>query len=314
MTDILVIFTGGTIGSAESGGVISPVDNGAKALIGGKAHFDTLNMCSILSENITPVIWQDIYAVVRERKGKYNGIIITHGSDTLCYTAAAMHELLWDEEIPVVLVAADRPAAHPLSNAKINFDTAVSFIADCAERESGGVFVSWSNDRAACDIYYGCDIMQSRVFGNRFDCAFGVKARYQDGAIKQFDRRRPKEGAKFKPIFCADILRIVPFAGIDYGVYIKSLDGVKAVLHETYHSSTVGEGFAILAAECAKRGIPVFVASLDSRSGIYESEFVYNADGVYPLRNITVEQALMRLMLCCGNFENCEEITEIMQI
>lgn len=316
MLNILVIFTGGTIGSVERNGVVSLKDSGAFPLLDiakDKAHFESLELCNIMSENVTPDFWCLLYNVIKAIDyNKYDGIIITHGSDTLCYTSCALHELLWQHPLPIVLVAANRPIDENGSNAVINFETAISFIDECNIRSEHGVFVSWSNDDGICHIYYGDDLLQSRVFENRFGAAFSEKAKYVNGELVSFSDNLHKGMLNMKPSFCSDILKIVPYPGINYGVYESSLNSVKAVLHGTYHSSTVCESFAEFADSCKKHKIPLFVESADSNANIYETAKIYNREGVYLLTDVTAEASLVRLMLCCGNFDDPKDMVRAM--
>ncbi|MEE1018023.1 MAG: asparaginase domain-containing protein, partial [Acutalibacteraceae bacterium] len=131
MKKILLIFTGGTIGSKSSGGITNVDDTAKYRLIekyrtqyGENAEFDSISPINILSENLCISHWQTLYDAVCEKlsdDSKYSGIIIAHGSDTLAYTAAAMSFLLCGIKIPVVLIAADRQIDDMRSNGVANF-------------------------------------------------------------------------------------------------------------------------------------------------------------------------------------------------
>ena len=94
MTDkkILVIFTGGTIGSAINGESIN-VESDCKFrlvadynLFYGERNFECIQLYNILSENVGFTHWEKLVEyLLKVNTSEYSGIIITHGSDTLSY-------------------------------------------------------------------------------------------------------------------------------------------------------------------------------------------------------------------------------------
>ena len=152
---ICVIFTGGTIGSRTLGGKVD-LRNEDKSLLlerycasyGAGVEFDELRPLNILSENVQPSDLEKMADCVRSvDKEKYDGIIITHGTDTLCFTANLFSQIFCDINIPVVFVS----ALYPLDDRRIrgveNFANAVTFIESV---DFGGVFVSFENHGENC--------------------------------------------------------------------------------------------------------------------------------------------------------------------
>ncbi len=88
---ICVIFTGGTIGSCSKGGTVGLKNEHKSALIekytaryGQSVQFDELRPLNILSENVQPSDLEKMADCVRGvDTDKYDGIILTHGTDTL---------------------------------------------------------------------------------------------------------------------------------------------------------------------------------------------------------------------------------------
>lgn len=93
---ILVVLTGGTIGSRVSEKIINVNSAAAYNLIklyqdkyGTDIEFEVIQPMNILSENLIPSYWITLYDCLDKVEfNAYDGIIITHGSDTLAYTAA----------------------------------------------------------------------------------------------------------------------------------------------------------------------------------------------------------------------------------
>lgn len=72
------------------------------------------------SSNMQPEEWEFIARTIHECWGEYDGVVLTHGTDTMAYTAAALSFLLQGIPIPVVLTGAQLPITHPLSDATDN--------------------------------------------------------------------------------------------------------------------------------------------------------------------------------------------------
>ncbi len=90
----------------------------------------------IASEDMTPQHWKKIseIAVKMLNDGEIKGVIITHGTDTLHYTAAALSFFLRNLNKPVVLTFSQRSSDRASSDADLNLDCAAQMaLSDCAE-------------------------------------------------------------------------------------------------------------------------------------------------------------------------------------
>jgi glutamyl-tRNA(Gln) amidotransferase subunit D len=159
---IALISTGGTIASKidyRTGGVHAALS--ASELyasvpeLASHASIDPEVLLSEYSENLTPEHWTKIADKVAEkvRTGKYRGIVVSHGTDTMHYTAAALSFALQGLPIPVVLVGAQRSSDRPSSDAALNLLGATVF---ATKSEYAGVFVTMhagtSDDAIACHV------------------------------------------------------------------------------------------------------------------------------------------------------------------
>lgn len=327
MAKILVITTGGTIESVLSNGVIAPDMSTKSQLIDNYQNnysddisFEIINFSVLLSENINPDFWVKLYETIIDIDfTQYNGIIITHGSDTLCYTSCALSLLLNNIPIPVIITASNYPLRDKRTNGFINFNASVKFI---LKTELKGVFCAWSNDNNIVDIHIASHVMQSRTFENKFIGITEPICKITNDIIKLSNEQlcfhnNTIQFKKINPVFSTDILRITPYPGLNYN-NICITGNIKAILHETYHSSTVcteGGNFSIenLIDRCKAYDIPLFIAPFDSSGGIYKSEKIYETDNVYILKDISSEYAIVKLMLACGLCENKNDIITFMK-
>jgi glutamyl-tRNA(Gln) amidotransferase subunit D len=128
-----IVSTGGTIASRidyRTGSVTSQFDAGdiltAIPELAKVAHYRTIPIATILSENMTPAIWQELArAVYNEIKKGVAGVIITHGTDTMAYSAAAISFMI-DTPVPIVFVGSQRSADRPSSDNAMNAVCAAS--------------------------------------------------------------------------------------------------------------------------------------------------------------------------------------------
>jgi len=155
---VLVIFTGGTIGSTLKNGYIG-TDDGAKfALLEPfcaekDTQFETTCPYTILSENLCAKELNILQSSVGEGlKKDCDGIIVTHGTDTLQYSAAALSLAFGDCKKPVILVSSAYPLDDERANGYENFRAALEFI---RRKISGGVFVSYKNEDDAKTAIHG---------------------------------------------------------------------------------------------------------------------------------------------------------------
>lgn len=128
MDKILVIGTGGTIGSVRGDSI--HLDTPFKILdymTFENAEFDCVSPFTVLSENMSFELWKKLADYIGSVDfSKYKGIIVLHGSDTLSFTGALLANLFYDK--PIVLVASDKPLEDKTANGFKNFENAVKYI------------------------------------------------------------------------------------------------------------------------------------------------------------------------------------------
>jgi L-asparaginase len=79
---------------------------------------------SIDSTNMAPSRWLQIAACIRENYDEYDGFVITHGTDTMAYTAAALSYLIQRSPKPIILTGAQKPIGSDNTDSKINLEDA----------------------------------------------------------------------------------------------------------------------------------------------------------------------------------------------
>ncbi len=165
MKPILLVFTGGTIGSQLNNGTIDTSAYAGYKLMQlfrddypGQAgiNFKTLQPIQILSENLQPPAWQSVIeAIEGEDLNQYAGIIVTHGTDTLAFSAAMFGIYFNALKIPLLLVSSDLPLGNPKANGLKNFICAVEYI---RQSQPAGVFVPYQNPGQPMHLHIGTRI------------------------------------------------------------------------------------------------------------------------------------------------------------
>ncbi|WP_436902745.1 Glu-tRNA(Gln) amidotransferase subunit GatD [Halovenus halobia] len=138
---ISLISTGGTIASTvdyRTGAVTAQFDaeDVLRAVpdLAGRANYRGRVVANILSENMTPDVWQDLaHAIHDEIEAGADGVVVMHGTDTMQFSASAMAFML-DTPVPIVFTGSQRSADRPSSDNVMNAVCAVEAAkSDCAE-------------------------------------------------------------------------------------------------------------------------------------------------------------------------------------
>jgi L-asparaginase len=327
MKNILVVFTGGTIGSVAGKGTIKTSGAAPFKLLTlfqkqcpyhQQIRFKTIQPIELLSENLNPSAWEIlIKAIESEHPDRYDGVIVTHGTDTLAYTSAALSFYFHRLKVPMLLVSSDYPLDNPKANGLGNFICAVEFIMQLGQ---SGVFVPYRNRQQICQVHRGAFLASSLQLGGDF---FSVQGRsymqYRDNQFTVLNPvRQPKQSATvaLSAKFAEDILMIKPYPGLNYSNF--DLRQVRAVLHDLYHSGTActteqwGKNYSLLAfvRHCRQQGVNVYLAPALKHDDAYETTRAMIEQGAEMIWNMSIEAAYVKLMLGYGNFNDKRQIME----
>jgi len=155
---VSLISTGGTIASTvdyRTGAVTAQFDaeDVLRAVpdLAGRANYRGRVVANILSENMTPAVWQDLARVVHEEiEAGADGVVVMHGTDTMQYTASALAFML-DTPVPVVFTGSQRSADRPSSDNVMNAVCAVE--AATSDRAEVLVCMHESSSDDACALH-----------------------------------------------------------------------------------------------------------------------------------------------------------------
>ena len=145
MKRILMLATGGTIASMESGHGLSPAITSEEILshvpsVGELCQVEAVQLMNLDSTNVGPEHWLNIASAVRERYDSYDGFVITHGTDTMAYTAAALSYLIQDSPKPIVITGSQKSIALDDTDARRNLYDSFRYAVDRDSHDVSLVF------------------------------------------------------------------------------------------------------------------------------------------------------------------------------
>ncbi len=143
MREILLITTGGTIACPDTDEGRAPVKSASGLLQGldrlpEDCGISAVSPFSLDSTNMTPARWVTLAGIIHENYERFDGFVITHGTDTLGYAAAALSCLIRGSAKPIVLTGSMLPMDAENTDAKRNLGNALAFACD---RRAAGVTV-----------------------------------------------------------------------------------------------------------------------------------------------------------------------------
>ena len=332
MKKILIILTGGTIGSEVKNNIINVTDNTylTKILNSNfkKIKFKIVKPINILSENALPSDWNKIINSIKKNwDNSFAGIIITYGTDTLSYAASAFSQFFYNFDKPVILVSSDKILREKNASGKYNIISAINFI---DKEKLPGTFVAYKNPTSSfVSFFLGSKIKQINSFNNKLESITGEDfCKYKKNkfiytknkfnpAISKFKKNKfVKFVEKFS--FSNKILVINSYPGINYKYFNLNADKPKAILHSLYHSGTTStreqNNFSILnfIKKCNSKKVPFYISPISRKKNIYQSLKTLLNLKVQILDGISFESSYAKLSLAYGSFNNKKEIDKFL--
>lgn len=325
-----IIFTGGTIGSRiDQGGYISAEEAAPFLLLemyreqfGNEIEFVVEEPYCILSENLCANNLLRLAACVESmlEQEDLEGIVITHGTDTLQYTAAFLGYVFGGARVPVVIVSSNYVLDDSRANGFTNFNYALEFIKGGFGE---GVFVSYCNQGDFPTLHRAVRLQPSVPYSDAvYSAGDSWYGRFHDGFYEQNPDYREQNEVKSVLEFMEEgqqfalmdetegILRIRPYVGMTYPE--PSLD-VKVILHESFHSGTIRisedlENFAELAKSLE---IPIYLTGLTEQENHYETVKKYESLGIRILPQSAVVAQYCKLWMAISNYWDMDKVMQM---
>lgn len=135
MKKILLIATGGTIASGYTEEGLAPKIVAEELLQYVEEHrgfcrVDVLQPFKLDSTNVYGKHWLELSKLIEVQFNAYDGFVISHGTDTMAFTAAALSYLIQDSRKPIVVTGAQKPIDLPVTDARTNLLDGLRFASD----------------------------------------------------------------------------------------------------------------------------------------------------------------------------------------
>ena len=329
MTNILIIYTGGTIGmiTDPETGTLMPFN--FEQITQNVPELRRLNYQLTVhsfdplidSSNMDPEIWIGIASLIEKEYEHFDGFVVLHGSDTMAFTASALSFMLENLQKPVVLTGSQLPINEIRTDAKENLITALEIAA--AKRNGQSVvpevciYFDYQLFRGNRTIKYNStnfDAFRSPNYAKLAEA--GVYLKFNDTAI-----RTPEKAAlRVHKRMNASIAVLKLYPGVDNQIVEAVLtSNCEAVVIETFGSGNTSTQPAFL--DMLKTGIESGKIILDISQcpvgtvelGRYQTSKALKDMGVVSGYDMTFEAAVTKLMFLLGSGKSKQEITAVLE-
>ena len=316
MKRILLIGTGGTIASEVTDSGLAPELTTEQLLahlpaVSEICDVECMQLLNLDSTNITPAHWLEMANCIRKHYDDCDGFVLTHGTDTMAYTAAGLSYLIQGSPKPIVLTGAQKPIGFDSTDSKVNLTDALR----CAAEDLPGVSI----------VFDGKVIPGTRAKKTRsksFQAFSSINFPYlgvlRDGVLLRYIR--PDCGDK--PVFydqmdtAVALLKLVPGMGREAADFL--LERNHALVIESFGVGGLPEsgGFYACVRDWMDRGRIVVVTTQveneGSDLGVYHVGYRLKSDlGVLEAYDMTTEAVVAKLMWILGQTRRREEVERL---
>ena len=318
MKNSLMIGTGGTIASGMTPEGLTPELNTRQLLdfipdIGKLCRVDCIQLYNLDSTNICPENWLGVVDTLRKNYDAYDGFVISHGTDTMAYTAAALSYLIQGSPKPIILTGAQKPIWFDGTDSKRNLTDA--FLYAC--RGCGGVQI----------VFNGKVILGTRArktFSKSFQAFSSVNypdlAVLQDERLLQYIRTESLPRPIFYDTLCQNVglLKLIPGTKRELVEFmVERYDGI---VIESFGVGGLpdypGQEFYPVVRQAVERGRIVVMTTQVPNEGSDLS--VYHVGGhlkstlrLLEAFDMTTEAAVCKLMWILGQTKEFERVREL---
>ncbi len=320
MKKILFIATGGTIASVKS-------DHGLVPKLSSKyilecipkakeiCSIDTVQLMNIDSTNINPSHWLLMAKVIEEKYDIYDGFVITHGTDTMAYSAAALSYLIQFSKKPVVITGSQKSIASDNTDAKRNLKDAL-------------VYASSDGSHGVSIVFDGKVILGTRSRKERtksFNAFSSVD--YPEIAIirdNKIIRYLTNIEYRQRPVFYHKmenrvlLLSIIP--GMEADILIKIMDDYEALILQSFGVGGLPNGgdgaLAVAVEKWIENGKKVIMSTQVPYEGsdmeLYQVGFqLKHKYGIIEAYNMSTEAIVTKVMWALGQTSDIKEVKRI---
>jgi len=321
MKNILLLHTGGTFGMSpiEPSKTLRPgnIQGDIEKYLPDIKHVANLDIQVPFnkdSSDIGPPEWKVLADLIQINAEKYDGFVIIHGTDTIVYTAAALSFLLDIRRKPVILTGSQRPLSSIRSDARGNLINSI----ELATFEIPEVGVCFGNKlfrgnrtkKISIESYQSFDSPNYPPLAH-----IGLKIQ-----LSKNNFRTDSRSEIFNALFDNQFTIITVYPGLNpqfYEYLFRSKN--KSVILEAYGAGNLPvtePNWIPFIAELKRSGKSVYIISQSAHGRVdlelYECGRQALDAGIVSLRDMTLETAIVKLMILQANEKEQNKIENMM--
>ena len=314
---ILLLTTGGTIACLPGGEGLEPrhSDVMERELTQLRTYYDITvrDVMCLDSSNFRPEEWVTIAHDIFTYRVGFDGVVVSHGTDTMAYTASAVTFMLPDIDVPVVFTGSQLPLADMLSDGPDNLRTAFAM----AAAGHPGVYLAF--DRK---VMLGCRAVKVRASG--FSAFASINAHYaaqvtgQGLEIDETILPKAKGEPRLLDWISKDVFLLKLTPGLNPAIFdMLAAMGYKGIVIEAFGLggfNVLGKGLRGIR-RAIEDGVSVVITTqclYDSADlGVYQVGNKLLELGVIQGRDMTSEAAMTKLMWAIGQGFDQEQIRDL---
>ena len=261
------------------------------------------DLCQLDSSNLTPAHWSKWAEIIGDNYSDYDAFVMSHGTDTMAFTACALSHMLINLGKPVVLTGSQVPISIANSDARSNLELAFSVAASGLP----GVYIAFGNK-----VVKG--VLAKKIFSKNFNAFESVNESpvlyfTKNGVKKNLPSREVVGGFRVENKMEAKVMSITMTPGlepdiIDYAVN-KGYKGIVLACYGAGGVNTETENFLPAIRRAVEKGVRVVCITQCLFDGVdlslYPMGILAAQAGVESGGGLTLEAAVTKLMWEMGN-------------
>lgn len=319
MKKILLLATGGTIATkhTENGLIPQLTSQELLSCIPEIAHLcqvDAIQLFNLDSTNLNPAHWISIAQAIQKQYDSYDGFVVTHGTDTMAYTAAALNYLIQGADKPIVFTGAQQSIGSRETDARRNlYDALLYASSDCA----WGITIVFDGQ-----VILGTRAkkMRSKSYNAFASIGFPEIALIRDRKVYPLLPRPAFPSApSFTPALNPNIFVLKLIPGIRSDIFKLLQPEYDALILEGFGVGGVpyyaNEDFALAVGQWVSTGKPLIMTTQviyeGSDMGVYEvGHRIKSQYGVIEAYDMTLEAVVTKTMWLLGQGLNGDQFRE----
>ncbi len=337
---VAILSTGGTVASRidYNTGAVTPLETAEDIIsavpeLANIVNIKTRKIFQMLSEDMEPAHWMELAKKIEDEISiGVDGIIITHGTDTMHYTAAALSLMVQGSPIPILLVGSQRSSDRGSSDAAMNLLCAAHFI---SKSDFSGICVCMhgSSSDDFCYVHQGTHVRKMHT--SRRDTFKSIDVLpyakvYPEGTVEWLRNDYSKKDKKRKPHivdrFDNHVALVKTHPGFDYRILeFYAQQGVRGLVLEgtglgnapvtVLDDYTKNHGKLLEAIRKLAKDMVIAMTSQcvygKVNMNVYSTGRVLKEAGVVPLY-MTPETALVKMGWSLGHTKNIEDAKKLL--